>query len=107
MTETEIKPSYLQADVQGRTQRCGWTGDWPPPEQMLMVVPIFAEPTWLTTEVDEKTRSVLREGIGHGWQVFVLVKISHSQISDADYAGMTHVARGAEYEVAGPWGPDD
>lgn len=55
--------------------------EWPPPEQIFL-----------------EAGGELREATDGDNPAFVLHRMSMSQITDAQRAGMTHVVRGAEYE---------
>lgn len=97
----QMEPGY------GATCRQGWTGPWPPPAQMLLIEPkLYPFPVWMSMPETAEQLAALREGRAHGWTVHQLEQVSASKIPDADYAGMTHVVRGAEYRVTGPWSPD-
>lgn len=59
---------------------------WPPPETLRLV---FGSPSMVFEQI---VRGVAVDASGVEYR-----RLSHSAITDEDRAGMTHVARGAEY----------
>lgn len=74
-----------------------WAAAWPPPERMLLIVPVTQHPIMVELPDEPRHLEAMREGISHGWLIFEMNRGDHSKISDDLAKGMSHVIRVAEY----------
>lgn len=85
------------ADGVGQGYTAIWATAWPPPERMLLIVPVRHPATMVELPDEPHHLVAMREGLSHGWQIYEMERGDHSKIPDADAKGMTHVVRVAEY----------
>lgn len=103
MAEQEIT-GYIEVQQSAEdreTRRVGWTGPWPPPEEMVLVVGKFADHHWTITEESPDNRAALQEGKARGMTITRLARETYSRLP----AGLSHVVRGSLYRRAGEWTP--
>lgn len=92
---------YVQFEVDGAVVMRGDAPSWPPPERLWLFT-LYADNTALGATPDDGHLAVgagfiERSHDAERLAVTPFKRVSHSQISDADIAEMTHVARGAMY----------
>lgn len=94
---------YLQAEVNGRTARCGWAGPWPPPTEMLFYVGLTTS-TWLEMPENFQQADRIQSLVDNGGALYRLRRLACSELPDeVILAEDSRVMRGAAYGVIGPW----
>jgi len=75
-----------------------WASAWPPPEDMLLVVPQNRPPTIIEMPEEPEQLHIMRDGIrDYGWMIFRVERGSFSTIGDDKAKEMPKVVRFAEY----------
>lgn len=81
----------------GKGYQAVWAAPWPPPERMLLIVPLVHPPTMTELPEEVSQLEALRTGAEHGWGIYEMHRGDYSKITDEQAKGMTHVVRMAEY----------
>lgn len=73
-----------------------WTGSWPPPEDLLLIIPVSSPAIVVELPEEPEHLQAMREGVSHGWVIYQLLRGDHSTLSDED-ALHAQIIRLAQY----------